>query len=153
IGDAGEEAVSHRGQRSASDQPERDGVIRPAKTQDEPGDIHRRQANQRPGGIVRVPDGQRDPYIRDQGATADDREEHADSPHTHSVTPAVTSGEGGFPHPSVAACLTSIRAAPGYRADTPRHSVSQQRDIAGGKAFKDMTENQTVAAKETATGT
>ena len=47
-----------------------------------------------------------------------------------------------------AACLTPVRPAAGYRADTPRPSVSKQTDTAGGKAFTDMTENQTIAAKQ-----
>jgi Family of unknown function (DUF6220) len=58
-----------------------------------------------------------------------------------------------LPHHATAASLTPVRPAAGYRTGTPRHSVSQQIDITGGKAFMDMTENQTVAAKETLTGT
>jgi hypothetical protein len=98
-----------------------------------------------------VPDGQRDPCPRHQRATADDREEYADSPHTHSVTPTLTCWEGVFPHPATAASLTPVRPAAGYRADIGRPSVSDQIDTFGGKASKDMTENQIIVGQAAST--
>ena len=63
----------------------------------------------------------------------------------------VTCGEGGFPHHPIAVCLTPVRAATGYRADTPRHSVWKQTDTAGGRAHMDMTENQTIVGQPAGT--
>jgi Family of unknown function (DUF6220) len=67
------------------------------------------------------------------------------------VTLALTCWEGGWPHPRLAANLTTVRPAAGYRADTPRPSVSDQIDTNGGKASKDMTENQTIAGQAAGT--
>jgi hypothetical protein len=63
------------------------------------------------------------------------------------VTPTLTCWEGSWPHPAAAASLTPVRPAAGYRADTPRLSVTQQIDTTGGRASKDMTENQTIAGQ------
>ena len=98
-----------------------------------------------------MPGGQRDPCPRHQRTTADDREEHADSPHTHSVTSPLTCWEGGWPHPRLAASLTPVRPAAGYPVDTPSPSVGQQSDTAGGKASKDMTENQIIVGQPAST--
>ena len=47
--------------------------------------------------------------------------------------------------------LTPVRPAAGYPADTPSPSVWQQSDIHGGKALKDMTENQIIAGHAAST--
>ena len=49
------------------------------------------------------------------------------------------------------ASLTPVRPAAGYPADAPSPSVWQQSDTAGGKASKDMTENQIIVGQAAGT--
>jgi hypothetical protein len=63
------------------------------------------------------------------------------------VTLTLTCWEGSWPHPRLAASLTPVRPAAGYRVDPRRPSVSDQIDTDGGKASKDMTENQTIVGQ------
>ena len=106
--------TSYRGE-----QPDRNALARPAEHPDQPDHVEGPRPHQHPAGAGRVAGGQLDRDGRGQRAAADDREHHADSTHSPSLTWLAAAGKEGNRTGGAVNLTPPLRSAR-CRARTPR---------------------------------